>query len=81
METLNTVSYVKKKKRKKLYYRQAINLLILLSKKKKPNFIKNYDHCILKDELDLYIKWELNIKKNTKAFKSWNSIWDSLLKI
>ena len=69
----------KEKEKKKLFYRQAINLLILLSKKKKPNFIKDYDHCILKDELDLYIKWELNIKKNTKAFKSWNSIWDSLL--
>ena len=69
----------KEKEKKKLFYRQAINLLILLSKKKKPNFIKNYDQCILKDELDLYIKWELNIKKNTKAFKSWNSIWDSLL--
>ena len=69
----------KEKEKKKLFYRQAINLLILLSKKKKPNFIKDYDHCILKGELDLYIKWELNIKKNTKAFKSWNSIWDSLL--
>ena len=70
----------KVKEEKKLFYRQAINLLILLSKKKKPNFLKDYDHCILKDELDLYIKWELNIKKNTKAFKSWNSIWGSLLK-
>ena len=69
----------KEKEKKKLFYRQAINLLILLSKKKKPNFIKEYDHCILKDELDLYIKWEVNIKKNTKAFKSWNNIWDSLL--
>ena len=69
----------KEKEKKKLFYRQAINLLILLSKKQKPKFIKEYDHCILKDELDLYIKWELNIKKNTKAFKSWNSIWDSLL--
>ena len=65
--------------KKKLLYRKAINLLILLSKKKKPNFIKDYDQRILKGELDLYNKWELNIKKNTKAFKSWNSIWDRLL--
>ena len=70
----------KEKEKKELFYRQAINLLILLSKKKKPNFLKDYDHRILKDELDLFIKWELNIKKNTKEFKSWNSIWDSLLK-
>ena len=42
------------KDRKKLYYKQAINLLILLSKHKKPSFIKDYDHRILKDELDLY---------------------------
>ena len=69
----------KEKEKKKFYYRQAINLLILLSKKKKPSFIKNYDHRILKDELDLYIKWELNIKKNKKAFKDWNRIWNSLL--
>ena len=69
----------KEKEKKKLFYRQAINLLILLSKKKKPSFIKDYDHRILKDELDLYIKWELNMKKNKKAFKDWNRIWDSLL--
>ena len=69
----------KEKEKKKLLYRKAINLLILLSKKKKPNFIKDYDQRILKGELDLYIKWELNIKKNTKAYKSWNSIWDHLL--
>ena len=69
----------KEKEKKKLYYRQAINLLILLSEKKKPSFIKDYDHRILKDELDLYIKWELNIKKNKKAFKDWNRIWNSLL--
>ena len=54
-------------------------MLILLSKHKKPSFIKNYDRRILKDELDLYIKWELNMKKNKKAFKDWNRIWNSLL--
>ena len=69
----------KEKDRKKLYYKQAINLLILLSKHKKPSFIKDYNHRILKDELDLYIKWELNMKKNKKAFKDWNRIWNSLL--
>ena len=69
----------KEKKKKRLYYKQAINLLILLSKKKKPGFIKNYDHRILKDELNLYIKWELNMKKNTKKFKAWKDIWNNLL--
>ena len=69
----------KEKEKKKFYYRQAINLLILLSSKKKPNFIKDYDYHILKTELDLYIKWGLNIKKNKKAFKDWNRIWNSLL--
>ena len=69
----------KKEKEKKIfYYRQAIKLLIFLSKKKKPSFIKNYDYGILKDELDLYIKWELNIKKDTKALKDWNRIWYDL---
>ncbi len=69
----------KEKEKKKFYYRQAINLLILLSEKKKPSFIKDYNLSILKDELDLYIKWELNIKKNKKAFKDWNRIWNGLL--
>ena len=66
-EIINTVSYVKKKK-KIFYYREAIKLLTFLSKKKKPNFIKDYNYDVLKSELDLYIKWELNIKKNKKAF-------------
>ena len=70
----------KEKEKKRLYYRQAINLLILLSEKTKPSFIKDYDCRILKNELDLYIKWELNMKKNKKAFKDWNRIWNSLLK-
>ena len=69
----------KEKEKKKLFYRQAIKLLILLSKKKKPSFIKYYENRTLEDELDLYIKWELSIKKNTKAFKDWNRIWNSLL--
>ena len=69
----------KEKEKKKFYYRQAIKLLIFLSKKKKPGFLKNYDYGILKDELDLYIKWELNIKKDTKALKDWNRIWYNLL--
>tara|TARA_Y100000591_G_C21674936_1_gene614918 strand:- start:120 stop:938 length:819 start_codon:yes stop_codon:yes gene_type:complete len=69
----------KEKKKKKFYYRQAIRLLILLSEKKKPAFIKNYDYRVLKGELDLYINWELNIKKNKVALKSWNRIWSSLL--
>ena len=70
----------KEKKKKKTYYRNAIKLLIFLSEKKKPSFIKDYDHRVLKNELDLYINWELNIKKNKKALKDWNSIWDCLLK-
>ena len=70
----------KEKEKKEFYYRQAINLLILLSEKKKPSFLKDYDHRILKEELSLYIKWELNIKKNTKAFKDWNRIWNNLIK-
>lgn len=69
----------KEKEKKELYYREAIKLLILLSKKKKPNFIKDYDKRTLENELDLYIKWELRLKKNTKAFKDWNRIWNSLL--
>ena len=69
----------KEKRKKKFYYRKAIELLILLSKKKKPSFIKNYDIKILKNELDLYIKWELNLNKNKKAFKDWSKIWNSLL--
>ena len=81
MEIINTVSYVKKKKKKKnFYYREAIKLLTSLSKKKKPNFIKDYNYDVLKSELDLYIKWELNIKKNKKAFKDWDRIWSTLLK-
>ena len=70
----------KEKEKKKFYYRQAIRLLILLSGKKKPDFIKNYDYRILKGELDIYINWELNIKKNKAALKSWNRIWTNLLK-
>jgi len=69
----------KEKEKKKFYYRQAIRMLVLLSEKKKPAFIKNYDYQILKGELDLYIKWELNIKKNKIALKSWNRIWSNLL--
>ncbi len=69
----------REKERKKLYYRKAINLLILLSEKKKPSFIKEYDHSILQNELYLYIRWELNMKKNKKAFKDWNRIWNNLL--
>ncbi len=69
----------KEKEKKRFYYRQAINLLILLSEKKKPSFIKHYDYHILKAELDLYIKWALNIEKNKKALKDWNRIWNNLL--
>ena len=70
----------KEKEKKKFYYRQAINLLTFLSEKEKPSFIKEYNYHILKDELDLYIKWELNIKNNKKALKEWNRVWSSLLK-
>ena len=70
----------KEKEKKNFYYQQAIKLLIFLSKKKNPSFIKNYDYDILKGEIDLYIKWELNIKKNKKALKDWDRIWSSLLK-
>ena len=70
----------KEKEKKKFYYRKAIKLLTFLSEKKKPSFIKDYDHRILKSELDLYVNWELNIKKNKKALKDWNRIWDTLLK-
>ena len=70
----------KEKEKKKFYYRQAIKMLILLSKKKKPSFVRDYDYQTLKDELDLYIKWELNIKGKKKALKDWGKIWLSLLK-
>ena len=70
----------KEKKKKKFYYRKAINLLIYLSEKKKPSFMKDYGYSILKSELDLYINWELNIKKSKIALKDWDRIWDSLLK-
>ena len=75
-----SILFKKEKKKKKTYYRNAIKLLIFLSEKKKPSFIKNYDHRVLKNELDLYINWELNIKKNKKALKDWDRIWSSLLK-
>ena len=52
----------KEKEKKEFYYKQAINLLILLSEKKKPSFLKDYDYHVLKAELDLYIKWALNIE-------------------
>ena len=68
------------KKKKNFYYKEAIKLLTSLSEKKKPDFIKDYNYDILKGELDLYIKWELNIKKNKKAFKDWDRIWSILLK-
>ena len=68
------------KKKKIFYYREAIKLLTSLSAKKKPDFINDYNYDILKGELDLYIKWELNIKKNKKAFKDWDRIWSILLK-
>ncbi len=77
--TKYSILFKKEKEKKRLYYRKAIKLLILLSKKKKPGFIKDYDHLTLKDELDLYVKWELNMRKNTKAFKDWSRIWNSLL--
>ena len=70
----------KEKNKKNFYYRNAIKLLILLSEKKKPSFIKDYDHRVLKNELNLYINWELNIKENKKALKDWNRIWNCLLK-
>lgn len=70
----------KEKKKKNFYYREAIKLLTSLSEKKKPDFLKDYNYDILKGELDLYIKWELNIKKNKKAFKDWDRIWSILLK-
>ena len=70
----------KEKEKKKFYYKQAIKLLIFLSEQKNPSFIKDYGHNVLKGELDLYIKWELNIKKNKKALKDWDRIWNSLLK-
>ena len=70
----------KEKEKKKFYYRKAIKLLTFLSEKNKPSFIKDYDHRILKSELDLYVNWELNIKKNKKALKDWNMIWSNLLK-
>ena len=50
-----------------------------MSKKKKPSFIKNYDYNILKNELDLYIEWGCNIKKNKKAKKNWDNLWNNLL--
>ena len=70
----------KDKQKKKYYYKQAIKLLIQLCQKKKPIFIKNYDYRILKNELDLYMKWGVNKKKNKSATKDWDNIWNSLLK-
>ena len=75
-----SILFKKEKKKKKTYYRNAIKLLIFLSEKEKPTFIKDYDHRVLKNELDLYINWELNIKKNKKALQDWNRIWNCLLK-
>ena len=70
----------KEKEKKKFYYIQAIKLLTILSEKKKPGFIKDYNYSILKYELDLYITWELNKKKDKKAMKDWDKIWSYLLK-
>tara|TARA_X000000950_G_scaffold93614_1_gene117850 strand:+ start:6504 stop:7466 length:963 start_codon:yes stop_codon:yes gene_type:complete len=70
----------KEREKKMFYYRQAIKLLAFLSEKKEPRFIKNYNYRILKSELNLYIKWELNIKKDKKALKDWDRIWNCLLK-
>ncbi len=71
--------FKKEKEKKKFYYRQAIKLLIILSNKKIPNFIRKYDYSILKYELDIYIKWGLNVKKNNKAIRDWDHIWSNLL--
>ena len=79
MEIINLVFYAKIKKKKEFYYKQAIKLLILLSNKQTPSFLKNYNYKILKDELDLYIEWGLNLKKNKKLLRDWNNIWSNLL--
>ena len=69
----------KEKEKKKFFYKQAIKLLIQLSEKKKPRFIKKYNFYILKNELDMYLKWGINIKKDKKAIKDWDNIWNRLL--
>ena len=69
----------KEKEKKEYYYKQAIKLLVSLSYKKKPKFIKNYDNKILKNELNLYLKWYLRIYDNKKACKEWSKIWNYLL--
>ena len=69
----------KEKEKKEYYYKQAIKLLVSLSYKKKPRFLKNYDNKTLKNELDIYLKWYLEIKNNKKACKEWNKVWNYLL--
>ena len=69
----------KEKEKKEYYYKLAIKLLVSLSYKKKPKFIKNYDNKILKNELNLYLKWYLKINDNKKACKEWSKIWNYLL--
>ena len=69
----------KQKKNKKFYYKQAIKLLILLSNKKPPNFLKSYNFKILKNELNTYKRWSLDLKNNKKALKDWDDIWSNLL--
>ena len=69
----------KEKEKKTYYYKLAIKLLVSLSSKKKPKFLEKYDNKILKNELDLYLKWYLIIKDNKKACKEWNNIWNYLL--
>ena len=68
----------KEKEKKEYYYKQAIKLLVSLSHKKNPKFIKNYDNKILKNELNIYLKWFLKVNKNKKACKEWNKIWSYL---
>ena len=78
--TKYSILFKKEKKKKIFYYRQAIKLLLQLSEKKKPRFVKYYSYEILKEELDLYIKWGLNVKKSKNALKDWDNLWSNLLK-
>ena len=69
----------KQKMKKEFYYKQAIKLLILLSNEESPNFLKKYSYTILKEELNVYKQWGINLKKNKKALRDWDSIWSNLL--
>lgn len=72
---------LKNNKNKKLYYyKKAIDILIDLSELKPPSFLKFYDRKTYIKELNLFLVWHLNYKKDNKGINEWNAIWKNLLK-